>query len=137
MGTRFPPPFVQVFYCSLLLYFTLPSVLDEKALVSSPYAFPFDVCRMHVSVVDGASRIWSTAFKRRFPSLYASALSAREAIPIVPEVQLSFPSFKRIELPGSPFHVVLVSGEQMFLGSQERDHQYFIKKPSTLLAIKL
>ena len=61
---------------------------------------------------------------------------AREAIPIVPEVQLSFPSFERIELPGSPFHVVLVSGEQMFLGSQERDHQYFIKKPSTLLAIK-
>ena len=50
-------------------------------------------------------------------------------IPIVPEVQLSCPSFERIELPGSPFHVVLVSGEQMFLGSQERDHQYFIKKP--------
>ena len=64
VGTSFPPPFVQVFYCSLLLYFTLPSVLDEKALVSYPYAFPFDVCRMYVSVVDGASRIWSTAFKR-------------------------------------------------------------------------
>jgi len=58
-------------------------------------------------------------------------------IPIVPEVQLSFPSFERIELPGSPFHVVLVSGEQMFLGSQERDHQYFIKKPEHILAIKL
>ena len=58
-------------------------------------------------------------------------------IPVFPEVRLSFPSFERIELPGSPFHVVLVSGEQMFLGSQERDHQYFIKKPSTLLAIKL
>ena len=62
---------------------------------------------------------------------------AREAIPTVPEVQLSFPSFERIELPGSPFHVVLVSGEQMFLGSQERDHQYFIKKPEHILAIKL
>lgn len=64
VGTSFPPPFVRIFYCSLLLYFTLPSVLDEKALVSSPYAFPFDLSRMYVSVVIFPSHIWSTAFKR-------------------------------------------------------------------------
>lgn len=64
VGTNFPPPFVQIFYCSLLLYFTLPSVLDEKALVSSPYAFPFDLSRLHASLVIFPSRIWSTAFKR-------------------------------------------------------------------------
>lgn len=64
VGTNFPPPFIQIFSFYPLLYFTLPSVLNEKTLVSSPYAFPFDVRRMYVSVVNGASRIWSTAFKR-------------------------------------------------------------------------